>query len=209
MSVVRIEALRALAALIELEIPELAGRVCSGVAPSSELEEIPNVSINPTRWDFIPEQVTPHATLPGNVVVYEVGQHESPCVISIVAGTPASRWTIEARILDLFARAVHPLTGMSLPGVIVLAVSACPELSLWSASFDLDSDEWVDVGALDRRYESRIMTTATIPALTIRRPVYTIDQLILGVVAAPNLLPAPADELVTINVDGTIEPFTP
>ncbi len=209
--VVRIEALRAFTALVELQIPELAGHTCAGQAPSSEKEETPNLSIEPGRWMFLPEQAAQHAVLPGNVVVYEVGNHEAACVVSIVAPTVGQRATLESKVLDLFNSNVHPLTGMMMPGVLVFSVSACPELSRWSCSFELDNDEWNEAGAHDRRLESRIVVTATIPALTIRRPIYDIRTLVLGVAQLP---PAPAIavppvELVTIDINGHIAPFTP
>jgi len=213
--VVRIAALEAFAALIELAIPELAGHVCAGTAPSGELEELPNLSIMPQRWKYIPEQASEVATLPGNRVVYDVGDHDAACVVSIMATSPTQRARLEAKVLDLFLRTKHPLTDMHMPGVVVLLVSACPDLSAWSCAFDLESDEWIDTLALDRRYESRIMITASIPALTVDAPVYSIDQLILGVThdLTSTFTPAtaipPAVELVTINADGTISPFTP
>lgn len=209
--VVRIEALRALGALIEASIPELAGRVCVGVAPSSHVEELPNLSIEPSTWRWMPDTVQETVSLPGNRLVYNMGTHEAGCVLSIVTATPGERWTIEAKVIDLFMGRTHPLTGLHMPGVIVLAVTACPELAQWACSFDLDTDEWVDTAALDRRYESRIMVTATIPALTVAAPVYTIEQLLLGVQQLPPApsTPVPPVELVSINVDGTFERVTP
>lgn len=209
--VIRIEALRAFTALVEQQIPELAGRTCAGQAPSSELERTPNLSIEPGRWVYDPEQVRQVATLPGNVAVYEVGNHEAPCVVSIIANTTSKRAEIEAKVLDLFYSSVHPLTGLAMPGVLVFAVSECPDLSEWSCSFDLDTDEWVETAAFDRRYESRLMVTATVPALTVRRPVYTIEKLVLGVaeLATPSRPAPPPSELVTINIDGTLQAFTP
>lgn len=212
--VVRIEALRALAALIEAAIPELAGNVCTGIAPSSELEAYPNISINPTRWRYDPTQAEQVATLPGNVVVYDVGTHECACVLSLVTTNPVQRYEIEQKLIDLWLSATNP-AGFERPGVLVLAITACPELSEFVVTYDLDSDEWADGLALDRRYESRIMLTCSIPALTIARPIYTIEQLILGVTedrtttfTAATAIP-PAVELVSILEDGTVEPFAP
>jgi hypothetical protein len=207
--VVRIEALRAFCALVELEIPELAGRTCAGQAPSSEMEELPNLSIEPAEWAFQREQARVVARLPGDVAVFEVGNHEAPCAVSIVAGTPGQRASLEAKVIDLFLRTVHPATGAAMPGVIVLSITACPELSRWTCSFDLESDAWNESAALDRRYESRITVTATIPALTVRRPVYSIAELVLGVAEITEHRPAPPTELVTINADGTLQAFAP
>lgn len=202
--VLRIEALRALAALIQIEIPELEGRVCVGT--SNEREEYPNLSIQPTKWTYIPEQPSEAATLPGNRVVYDVGDHSCACVISVVATSAAQRWELEAKVLDLFMRTKHPHTGAHMPGVILLQITACPDLSRWLATFDLESDEWNDTLAQDHRYESRIVATAEIPALTVDAAVYTIEQLILGVAQdlGTPVSASPPVELVTINADGTI-----
>lgn len=205
--VVRIEALEAFTALIEREIPELAGHTCAGQAPSSELERLPNLSIEPSRWMFDADQQAEHAVLPGNVVVYDNGNHEANCAISIMATSPRQRAKLEAKVISLFLGGEHPLTGMPMPGVLVFQISDCPEVSRWSCSFDLDDDQWVETFALDRRYESRIAVTARIPALSVRRPVYSISQLILGVAADPVTPPAqPTVDVVTINFDGSISP---
>lgn len=208
--VVRIEALEAFTALVELSIPELIGRTCAGQAPSSELEKVPNLSIEPSKWTYVMDQAQQTATLPGNVVIYDVGNHEASCVVSIIATSPRQRAALEQQVIDLFLAGKHPLTGMHHPGVISFRVSDCPEVSRWSCSFELDSDEWVETLAMDRRYESRIVVNATVPALTVDFPVYTISALVLGVAADttldPAAAPAPANvELVTINIDGTIE----
>lgn len=215
MSVVRIEALAALAALIELRIPEVAGHVCVGIAPPSELEAYPNVSIQPTKWMYEPEHAWLRHLLPGNRAVYNVGEHESACVVSVMATNSTQRAVIEAKIVDLFLGSKHPVHGFKVPGCIILPINSMPELGAWFTTFDLESDEWTDTLAMDRRYESRIIATVTIPALTVDTPVYTISQLILGV--TPDLTSAftpataipPAVELVTINDDGTIETWTP
>lgn len=213
MSVVRIEALRALAALIELRLPELKDRVCVGV--QSEHEEYPNLSIQPSRWLYEPEQALQSAVLPGNRVVYALGEHECACVLSIVATNPTKRAELEGSVIELFTGAKHPLTGIHMPGCLIMPVVACPQLGSWFATFDLESDEWNDGLAQDKRLESRIVITATIPALAVDSPVYTINQLILGVTEDlstafdPTTAIPPAVELVLINEDGTIEPWTP
>jgi hypothetical protein len=208
MSIVRIEALRALGALIELRIPELKGHVCFDVPPG-EYEHVPNLSIEPSKWGFEPEQADEHATLPGNVVVWNVGEHSCAMVLSIVAANKTQRSVIEAKVLDLFLGYRHPLTDIPTPGVLVIPVTACHHLDRWIASFELESDEWSN-NTLDRRYESRIVIAAHIPALTVQTPVYTLNELLLGITHdldstfTPATATPPAVELVTINEDGTI-----
>lgn len=204
--VVKIEALRALAAYIELQIPELAGRTSPGVATSSQDEPLPSLGLEPDGvWDFDGYQATPHAVLPGNQVVYLVGWHEGALALSLVTATPGERFTLEHQIMDLFLGAVHPLTGMAIPGSVTIAVTSCPALSKWSCSFDLESTHWIETHDMDRRYESRIVVGATVPALTLRRAVYTIEQLLMAIDANQPTRPgAPPPELVKINPDGTV-----
>lgn len=203
--IVRIEALEALAQLLQQRIPVLADHVCVGQAPSSEYETLPNLSIEPTKWGWEPEAAIEHATLPGNVLVWNVGQHSCACVLSIVTATIGERMAIEQKVLDLFIGSRHPLTDLPMPGVITVPVTACPQLSRFLASFELESDEWSDVLAADRRYESRITCTTIIPALTVQTPVYTIEELRLALAQIPPPANPPAAEVVTINEDGTIE----
>jgi len=207
MSVVRIEALRAFCALVELRVPELAGRTCAGTPPSSHVEQLPSLAIEPTQWAYDPYMAEEVAELPGNRLVYNVGWHEAACVVSIVAATPGERSALEDRVIDLFLSTAHPSSGFHMPGVVVIEVTACPQLSQFFCSFDLDTDEWVNTLALDRRYESRIQCTAMIPALIVDGPVYSITQLLLGVQQLPpaSSVPVPPTELVQINLDGTLQ----
>lgn len=216
-AVVRIAALEAFTALIEQQIPALAGRTCAGQAPSSELEEIPNLSIEPSRWTYEMDSVGDAeqvALLPGNIAVWDVGYHEAMCVVSIMAATPRQRALLEQQVIDLFLAAKHPLTGMHQPGLLSFQVSACPEVGQFATTFHLEDDEWIESLALDRRYESRIGVLCWIPALCLDQPVYQIQSLQLAVGASPTTdttadpaLPivTPLD-LVTINADGTLSP---
>lgn len=216
-AVVRIAALEAFTALIEQQIPALAGRTCAGQAPSSELEEIPNLSIEPSRWTYEMDSVGDAqqvALLPGNIAVWDVGYHEAMCSISILAATPRQRALLEQQVLDLFLGAKHPLTGMHQPGLLSFQVSACPEVGQFATVFFLEDDEWIEALALDRRYESRIGVGCWIPALTIEQPVYQLQSLQLAVGASPTTdvaadpaLPVTTPlDLVIINADGTVSP---
>lgn len=207
--VVRTAGLEALAALITCAIPSLAGHVCISVAPSSEHEELPNMTLEPGRWAWEPAQRMEHAQLANNIVVWNVGRHSTPLMISIMASSPDLRAELEAQVLDVFLSSVHPLTGMPRAGVVVAPVTSCPSLSTWVAAFELESDEWINVDAFNRRYESRILVTALLPALYCQRPVYTLAELQLQLATPADIaLPSPAGaiELVTINSDGTISP---
>lgn len=212
--VVRIEALAALAALIQARIPELVDRVCVGTPPPGHDERVPNVAIEPTKWLYMPQQADAGIAMPGNRVVFSVGDHECACVLSILANSPIARARLEQQVLDLF-NSKHPLTGMIMPGVLVFTITTCPALSSFVVSFDLESDEWINARVLDRLYESRITITAKIPALVVDAPIYTINELILGVTEdlestfTPATAIPPAVELVTITESGSIERYEP
>jgi hypothetical protein len=203
--IVRIDALEAFTAFVETQIPTLAGRTCAGQAPSSEMERVPNLSIEPSRWMYNPDTVEIVRSLPGNVLVYQVGWHEAACVVSVIASSPRQRAALEAQVIDLFLSAKHPLSGMHQPGLLAFTVTACPEVGEWQTYFELDADEWVETLALDRRYESRILVDVSVPALTVDAPVYSITSLILGV-SGDSTSSAGVVELVTINEDGTLSP---
>lgn len=203
--IVRIDALEAFTAFVEAQIPALAGRTCAGQAPSGELEKVPNLSIEPSKWLYSADTVEIVRALPGNVLVYQVGWHEAACVISLIASSPRQRAGLEAQVLDLFLSAKHPLSGMHQPGQLAFTITDCPEVGEWQTYFELDADEWVETLALDRRYESRILVDVSVPALTIDAPVYTINSLILGVAGDSTSSAGPV-QLVIINEDGTLSP---
>lgn len=206
MSIVRIAALEALAALITSRIPGLTDRICVGTPPPGHMEHVPNLSIEPSKWTYEPQQSDDGYELPNNRVVFNVGDHYCAAVISIVANSPTERARIEQLVLQLFTGSKHPRTGMPMPGVLAFAITSCPLLGRFMVSFDLESDEWVNTAALDRLYESRIVITAKIPALCVDAPVYSINELLLGVQQLAAI--PPAVELVSINEDGSISPVT-
>jgi hypothetical protein len=212
MAVVRIEALRALKARIETAIPELAGKVKVSQAPAGEEQTYPTLTIIPGTWKFDPHGEAEFATIgdpaDGNVV-FNVGAHSAPVQLRIVATTIGERWTLEQKVVDLFL-------GQELrAGVVIVPVTSCPELSTFIAAFEYDSDQWVDVGAFDRKLESAIVVNGVMPALVARTEVYEIDELVLGLTydfdtafTTDTMVP-PNVELVLINQDGTIQPWSP
>lgn len=212
-AVVYLDALAALEAVIVAAIPQLEGRVCAGPPPSSEHELIPNLSMEPTRWEYEPEQREKKRSLPGNVVVWNVGRHSCAMVLSIIAGTSYERGLLEAQVRDLWLSAKHPISGMPRPGVLCVPVTACPELGEWVAAFEWESDEWRG-DSFDRRFESRCVINALVPALTIQQNVFTVQELRLGLThdmtttLTPSTAVPPTVEVVIINEDGTITPAT-
>jgi hypothetical protein len=208
--IVRLDAMDALARMIACEIPILEGHICVGQAPSSEQQEYPHLSIDPAgRWLFDPQQQEQKATLPGGRTIYNVGDHEVSVQLKLQTTTPRQRAELEQRVIDLFL-AQEDESGLPRPGVIVVHVTACPELYRWTAAFELEGDEWDDEKAFDAQLASIITVRASIPALVTRCGEYTIQTLRLGIIndleATVSPAMSPPVEVVTINQDGSITP---
>lgn len=210
MGVVRIEALRAFAAMIETAIPDLAGKVKAGQVPSGVDQTYPSLTIVPGPLSYEPAQDLEHATIgdpaAGNVV-FNVGAHSGPFQLRLVATTIGERWTLEQKIVNLF------MAQELRPGVIVVPVTSCPELGNWLAAFEYTSDQWIDTEAFDRKLESLITVNGIIPALIARTGVYEIDDLVIGLTddfdttfTTDTMVP-PGVELVLINQDGTLSAY--
>lgn len=210
MGIVRLEALRSLAARIEAAVPALAGKVKCGQAPAGTEQTYPTLTIIPGTLKYEPHQEAEHATIGdpalGNVV-YNVGAHHGPVQLRIVATTVGERMQLEQDVANFF------LAQELRPGIVITEVTTCPELGNWVAAFEYESDQWINVDAFDRKLESLILVNAVIPALVARTGVYEIDELVLGVTAdfdtafTTDTMVPPGVELVLINQDGTIEPY--
>jgi hypothetical protein len=218
MAVVRVEALRALAAAIETAVPALAGKVKVGQQPSNVEQTYPTLTLVPARWKFEPHQESVHATIgdaaDGNVV-FNVGAHAGIVQLRIVATTPGERYELEQRVIDVL------LGQEGRPGVFVVPVTAIASLSSWIAAFEYEADSWNDGFAFDRKLESLIELNAIVPALVARTGVYEIDELVLGLEIAADLdalpdLPPDTEisdvagvEVVVIDEDGNLSPYVP
>ena len=205
-SVVRIEALKALAAVIEAAVPDLAGKVLTEQQPPGAVQTYPTLTLVVGRLKYFPDQESEYATIgdpaDGNVV-YNVGDRIGPLQLRLVASTIGQRRQLEQQITNLF------LSQEMRPGILVVPVTTCPELSDWIAAFEYEDDEWFDASAFDRKLESLIVVTAIIPALVARTGVRVIDRLVLGLTedmtkpfTADTMVP-PDVETVLINQDGT------
>jgi hypothetical protein len=212
-SVVRLDAMEALARIIGCEIPLLEGHICVGQAPSSEVQEYPHLSIDPAgRWNYDPQQQEQKATLPGGRTVYNVGDHEVSVQLRLVTTTPRQRAELEQRVIDIFLAGEDPVSGLPRPGVVVVHVSACPALYRWPAAFELEGDEWDDEKAFDAQLTSIVTVRASIPALVTRCGEYTIQTLRLGIIndleAPVSPAMSPPVEVVQIHEDGSITPVS-
>lgn len=212
MSVVRIEALKALGAVIEAAVPALVGRVKIGQQPAGVEQIYPTLTLELGTLKYQPFDEYEHATIgdpsDGNVV-FNVGEWGGPLLMRLVATTVGERYELEDKITNVF------LAQELRRGVRVVQVTANPELSNWLAAFELESTQWVDSEAFDRKLGSLLVMNAQLPALVTRAGVYEIDELVLGITSdfttaftTATMVP-PGVELVQINEDGTIEPWSP
>lgn len=214
MSVVRLCALDALAEYLVSVVPELVGKVCVGVPPNTHQQTYPSLTINAVRWAFEPEEIEEldEETTPG-YLVRKVGTHAAIIQIRVLAATPGERDTLSSQIVDAFL-AFEDEDGWAHPGTILTRITDCG-LVPWTACFDLDRDQWVNLRAFESLYEGLIEVDGAIPALVTKAGVYTIETLQLGVTddftttfSADTMIP-PAVEVVEINEDGTLSPYAP
>ncbi len=214
MSVVRLCAIEALAEILIAEIPELEGKVCVGVPPNTHDQTYPSMTINAVTWKFEPDDPEELDMGSFGESVRRVGTHEATVQIRILAATQGERDTYASRVVDVFA-GFEDEDGCPHPGTILARVTACTVLP-WTACFDLASDRWINQRAFESKYEALIEVDGLIPALVVKQGVYSIRELVLGVIhdfTTPidetTITTTPAVELVEINEDGSIEPYAP
>lgn len=213
MAIVRTCALERLAEILVCNIPELVDRVCVGAPPSSHEQTYPSMTINGMRWTFQPDEVEDLPGSPPGMAIRRVGSHDGTVQIRVLATTPAERDDLSQRIVDAFT-GFEDENGDPHPGVILARVTECGFIP-WTASFDLDRDEWINLAAFDRKYEALIEVDASVPAIVCKTGVPTIETLRLGLTGDFTSTPSaatmqpPAVEVVQILQDGTMVPYTP
>lgn len=202
--IVKLDALNNLAAVIAAAVPGLAGKITVHQAPSGTQLAHPNLAlVLAGRMTFQPFERALQQDLGGNVVVWNVGAHEGNLQLRLVATTSLERMKYEQALIDLF------MQRELAPGVVVVPVVSSGGIS-WTAAFEYDDSQWMDTSAQEREYDSIINVNAVVPALVVASPVYTIEELILGLTHdmtttfTPTTAVPPAVELVQINPDGTL-----
>lgn len=206
MSAVRTCALESLAAAITCQIPELVDAVCIGAPPSSHEQTYPSMTINAVRWTFVPENIAELDGAPPGVLIRRVGHHDGIVQIRILATTPAQRDDLAERVANVFT-SFEDEDEWPHPGTIITRITECG-LIPWTASFDLDTDEWVNLDAFERKYEALLEADAFIPTLTCRTGVATIDTLQLATETSFDAdTAAPVAELVRLTAAGVPVPI--
>lgn len=208
MSIVRLEALRALQCVLVDEIPELEGKVCVGIGAPGHALSFPSMAMTPFKFTYAPYQASELATLSPDKVVMDVGIHEVSLQLRITTKTSLERYALEQKIVDVFLS--RPLS----PGIIVTPLSGCLLLEEFHAVWSLDNTEWEDGKALEQVYESTITVTGEIPALVTRLEAYPIAHLQLALTedfqsAAPvPFASSPTFDVVEAKSDGSIASVT-
>jgi len=207
MAILRLEALNELAQCIAERIPALKGRICAGPAESPHRLQFPSLVIDPVRFRYFPDQAAEPTELsepaptgiPPKTVLLNVGRHEGTVQLRLGAGTKRLRAELEQKILNLF------LEREGAPGVLVMTVPQCHNALI---AWELDTDEWENEKAFDKKWYSVLTVAAQIPALVTRGSVHTIEEIRLTLtedLQAPiSDVPASAQETVTISTDGTV-----
>jgi hypothetical protein len=212
-AVIRTCALESLADYLTCQVPELVDRVCVGVPPSGHEQTYPSMTINAVKWRTKIGEVEILAGAPPGILVQRVGHHEGLVQVRILAANDVERDELADKVIQAFLGFVDE-QGWEHPSTILTRLTECGYIP-WTACFDLDTDEAINLDAFDRKYEALLEVDATIPALTCRGNVPTVDQLLLGVTQyfttayTSATMAAPAVEVVVINADGTIVPYTP
>lgn len=206
MAVIRLEALRQLAAKIRCEVAEFVS-ACIGQADPSRRETFPSLSIQPGPWIYNPHQADEHHDPAPDRVVMNVGYHEGTIELRIGAATSYQRALLEQKVLDVFLGT--PLK----PGVLLTPVLACPALGDFTAAWTLEEDRWIEEFAFDNDWYSQISVIGVVPALVTRKNSHTIEQLQLGLtedfgvaVDENTFNTTQGIEVVQVNQDGTISP---
>jgi hypothetical protein len=209
-------ALHALARTITCAVPELIDKVCVGAPPSSHEQAYPSMTVNAIRWRFIAseiEEIEEAAGAPPGLSIRRIGSHEAMIQIRILCTSTAQRDELAEKVVQVFLDSEDE-DEWPHPGIIIARITDCGFVP-WTASFELDQDEWVNLRAFDRQYEALIEATGILPAFSCKPGVPTIDTLEMGVTddftATPSVdnMAPPVVELAVILQDGTVVSTTP
>jgi hypothetical protein len=210
-TVVRTCALESLAAVVTCSIPELREAVCIGAPPSSHEQTYPSLTINAVKWAFRPENIDELRDTPPGVLIRRVGHHEGMVQLRVLATTTGQRDELSERISKVF-EAFEDEDGWPHPGVVLTRITECG-LVPWTASFELDSDEWVNLEAFERKYEALLQVDAFIPALICKIGVLMVETLALSLAtsylgaAGGDPISASATEIVRLTAAGIPVPY--
>jgi len=200
MAVIRIEALRRLAALIQTSVPALKGRVCGGRAEAPKRLAFPHLSIFAVRFNYFPDQAELAKTLGNSRAVYNVGRVEGTVQFRLGATSANQRYELEQAIMENVF-----WSDIERPGIVVFQVPDCHDAVV---AFELDSDEWSDERAFDKKWYSVMTAALQLPALVTKGSVYDMEEIRLTLtedLSTPIVTVPPSEkETVSIAEDGSV-----
>jgi len=205
-AIIKIEALKYLAAELERLVPELEGLICVGQATSNEELRQPSLAIIPAGgWRWSPDQEDEVGSLGPDRAVVRVGVHEVTLQLQLTAASPEARYVLEQAIEQaFFATEGHA-------GIIYGDVRACEDdFGVFQAAFMLDETTWRDGKALGAQFWSYLEVHGSIPALATRVGAYAMNEIRLGLTEVFDTTVTIATfttdtdiERVRVNADGT------
>jgi len=141
---------------------------------------LPLVRVIPQRFDFEPWQEEERDDTQPTRLFLDVGTFSGTVELRAAAKSKREREELEDLILNWFlSRELSPgvqvtviPSGLKVGGAVTTYQAPC--------SFEMSGSEWQEEMAFQNRRYSFIDVDAHFPALVMREPVYTIDQLILA-----------------------------
>jgi hypothetical protein len=203
--------LKILAECIEDRVPALRNKICKGPAESPKKLGFPSLAIIPVKFRFFPDQAAEIYQLTGRsveghppgTVLLNVGRHEGTIQLRLGATTARQRAELEEAVLQVF------LERPGSPGVLVTPIPQCHNAIV---AWELDTDEWENERAFDKKWYSIMTVAAQLPAFVTRGSVHTIEELRLTLTddLSSDITSVPADqqETVAIAEDGTLTEAT-
>lgn len=190
-----------LAAYLEAQVPELAGKVHTVHAEPETYAAYPSLYILPGRstpdWS---QERDADDTLPGKLLV-ELGAWTGTWELRIPGKTPYEREELEQKVLDAF------LQREGTPGLVVVEVAnvvvgGVTTTHTARAGCSLDSAEWNEEMSFEKKRFSFLDVSVEYPILALRSDVPTIE--VLDLAENGDLDSDVVEETVEIESDGTI-----
>ena len=207
MSIVRLEALRFLAAQIEAGVPELVGKTRVVQVPPEQQVSFPELVVIGSKFRRVNEQESEFSKPTDSTLCVCVAHWDVTVQLRLAHATKGGRDELAEKVSQLFDQ------REGAPGVLVSPVVACADVGPFYAAWDLDDDGWDDEMAFSNQFWATTTLTGWIPALVIRQGVYNLDRIEVGL-TRDFTIPATSASfdtipgLVDVHEDGTITPVT-
>lgn len=202
---IKLEAARAIAAVLDAAIPELTGRCDAAHADEEEQADFPSLRVIPRRFTFqaSDEEIIEldDATL-WDKALCNIGDFEGQFEIRIYSEYAHKRAELEAKVLEVF------FANEGAPGLFAKTapVKLRGEQTLYEApvAVHLDSTEWDEELVFAKKRYSFLLADAQFPALALRDEVTT--DILISEIATDLAEDAPLEQ-VRITEEGELKPY--